>query len=97
MMAIKLGEENLVQHTIESVPYSNIELCVTSMPQSYINRCLKFIITFLENSKHIQFYLTWVQHILTIHGAAIKGPNFLPILMGLQKNLTKCYDSVGKL
>ncbi|KAK6626362.1 hypothetical protein RUM43_006673 [Polyplax serrata] len=97
MMAIKLGERSLVQFVIERVPHSDIELCVTTMSHVYIIRCLKFISSFLENSRHLEFYLSWIRQILTIHGSVLKGSNFLPILLGLQKSLTNYFDAVGKI
>lgn len=97
MMAIKLGEKQLVQNVIESVPYTHIELCVATTASVYVVRCLKFIALLLENTRHLEFYLTWVRHILTVHRFTVKGSNFMPVLLSLQKSLTKSFDEVGKL
>ena len=96
-MAVKLGETHLVQNVLESVSYSDIELCVASISQVYVIRCMKFIVSLLENSKHLEFYLCWIKNILTIHGSAIKGVDFIPVLLSLQKNLTRNFDDIGKL
>lgn len=97
MMSIKLGEKKLVQYVIESVPHSHIELCVSTLADVYVVRCVKHIVAILENSKHVEFYLRWIRHLLTIHGAKLRAPESMHVLLSLHKNLTKCYDELAKM
>ncbi|KAL0273025.1 UNVERIFIED_CONTAM: hypothetical protein PYX00_005802 [Menopon gallinae] len=97
IMAIKLGEKKLIQYVIESVPPDAIQLCASSFPAAYVTRCLKFIATILESTRHLEFYLLWIRHMLTVHGAKIKGPDSLPVLLALQKFMKKSQDELGKI
>ncbi|XP_069680364.1 periodic tryptophan protein 2 homolog [Periplaneta americana] len=101
MMAIKLNEQNLIQEVIESTKPSDVELTVRSLPEAYMERTLKFVASSLESTCHIQFYLMWVQHILTVHGPVLqahsKKAQVMPIFLTLQKNLTKKYEDLAKI
>ncbi|KAJ4452083.1 hypothetical protein ANN_03599 [Periplaneta americana] len=101
MMAIKLNEQNLIQEVIESTKPNDVELTVRSLPEAYMERTLKFVASSLESTCHIQFYLMWVQHILTVHGPVLqahsKKAQVMPIFLTLQKNLTKKYEDLAKM
>lgn len=96
-MAIKLGDKKLIQHVVESVPPEAIQLCVSSFPAAYATRCLKFIADILETTRHLEFYLLWIRHMLTMHGAKMKGPDSLPVLLALQKFMKRSQDELGKM
>lgn len=96
-MAIKLGEKPLIQHVIEHIPPEAIKLCVTSFPDVYAVRCLRAVVAGLEAGRHVEFYLIWAENLLTLHGSVLKGNDAAPVVISLQKNLTRCYDELSKL
>ncbi|XP_077256053.1 periodic tryptophan protein 2 homolog [Temnothorax americanus] len=97
MMALKLNEKLLTQQVIETIPYKEIELTTTSMPDVYIEKLLKFIAAELESTRHIHFYLLWVETILTKYGSRINTSLQMPVLLMLHKNMQKKYDDLSKI
>lgn len=74
-----------------------VELTMTNMPDVYIEKLLKFIASELESTRHIHFYLLWIETILTRHGARINTALQMPILLMLYKNMQKKYDDLSKM
>lgn len=97
MMALKLNEKLLIKCVVENIPCTDIELTVTSLPEIYIVKVLKFIASEMESSRHIHFYLLWIETILTKHGPRINSALQMPILLMLQKNMQKKYDDLSKI
>lgn len=97
MMSLRLNEKLLIQRVIENVPLTDIELTAASFPDIYVDKILKFIASELESTRHIHFYLLWIETILTKHGAKINSSLQMPILLMLQKNMQKKYDDISKI
>ncbi|XP_011146002.1 periodic tryptophan protein 2 homolog isoform X2 [Harpegnathos saltator] len=97
MMALKLNEKLLTQQILETIPYKDIGLTTTSMPDIYIEKLLKFIASELEPTRHIHFYLLWIETILTKRGSQINAALQMPVLLMLQKNMQKKYDDLSKI
>ncbi|KAJ8942237.1 hypothetical protein NQ318_003084 [Aromia moschata] len=96
-MSIKLNEANLIQEVIESVPLRDIELIISNLGEQYVQRLLIIIASCLDSSRHLEFYLCWIQHILTLHGPKISGQKNMPALLALEKNLVRKYDQISKI
>ncbi|GAB1865194.1 Periodic tryptophan protein 2-like protein [Camponotus japonicus] len=97
MMALKLNEKLLTQQVIEAIPYKEIELTTTGMPDIYVEKLLKFIASELESTRHIHFYLLWIETILTKHGSRINTALQMPVLLMLHKNMQKKYDDLSRI
>lgn len=67
------------------------------MPDVYIEKLLKFIAFELESTRHIHFYLLWIETILTKRGSQINTALQMPKLIMLQKNMQKKYDDLSKM
>lgn len=92
MMSLKLNEQHLVRQVVESVPTSHINLVVASLPDIYLEKLLKFVAMTLESTRHIEFYLLWIQSLVTN-----KKPPPIPTLLLLQKNLGTKYNELAKI
>lgn len=44
-----------------------------SLPDIYVEKLLGFVATCLEKSGHLQFYMTWAQNLLMLHGHKLKN------------------------
>ncbi|XP_014478920.1 PREDICTED: periodic tryptophan protein 2 homolog [Dinoponera quadriceps] len=97
IMALKLNEKLLTQQVLEAVPYQNIGLTTTNISDVYIEKLLKFIASELESTRHIHFYLLWIETILTKRGSHINIALQTPVLLMLQKNMQKKYDDLSKI
>ncbi|XP_021930925.1 periodic tryptophan protein 2 homolog isoform X2 [Zootermopsis nevadensis] len=101
MMSLKLNEHDLIQEVVESIRPVDVELTVRSLPEVYMERTLKFVASSLESTRHVEFYLIWIQHMLTAYGPTfqvhLKQAQVMPILLTLQKNLTKKYEELAKI
>ncbi|XP_012267817.2 periodic tryptophan protein 2 homolog [Athalia rosae] len=97
MMALKLNEKLLIQEVIENIPYKDADLTITGLSDVYIEKVLKFIASELENTRHIHFYLLWIDAILTRQGSKINSSTQMPVLLTLQKNMQKKYDDLSKV
>ena len=65
----------------------------------YVDKVLRFVASQLEASRHIDFYLTWCQRLLVIHGPKLKqrASDVMPTVRALQKNLTRRSTELGKV
>lgn len=77
--------------------FISVDLTVTNLPDIYIEKILKFIASELEFTRHVHFYLVWIETILTKHGPRINAALQMPILLMLQKNMQKKYDDLSKM
>lgn len=77
----------------------SVELTVRSLPAIYAERVLKFVAPTMEGTRHVEFYLLWVQHLLTTHGQHLKqaGAQATPLLLSLQKSLNRRHEDLSKL
>lgn len=54
------------------VPFPVAVVC-TSLPQVYVEKLLGFVAECLEKTGHLQFYMTWAQNLLMLHGQNLKN------------------------
>lgn len=99
MQALRLNEEALIALVLEKIPYLSIDIIVSTIPETYIDKLLSFISTQLESSAHLEFYLTWSQFILYKHGNQLKqrAISKMGVLCNLEKALTKKYEDLSKM
>lgn len=74
-----------------------VDLTVTSLSDAYVERVLKFVASELENTRHIQFYLIWINALLTLNGSKMNSFTEMPVLLTLQKNMQRKYDELSKM
>lgn len=99
LLAFRLNESALIREVLETVPYNQIEVVSSSLPDVYVEKLLDFVGTSLEKSRHLHFYLTWVQNLLTLHGQKLKNrsSSILPTVQQLMKSSQKHHDDLSKL
>ncbi|XP_012279845.1 periodic tryptophan protein 2 homolog [Orussus abietinus] len=97
MMALKLNETELIQRVVESVPHDSVALTVRNLPEVYIERVLKHVAFVLESTRHVHFYLIWIEAILTSHGHRFNSALQLPTLLAIRKNVQRKYDDLNKI
>ncbi|XP_044200219.1 periodic tryptophan protein 2 homolog isoform X3 [Thunnus albacares] len=70
-----------------------------SLPDIYVEKLLGFVAACLEKSGHLQFYMTWAQSLLMLHGQKLKNRSgaILPTLQALQKSIQRHFDNMSKL
>ena len=88
VMALRLNENGVLQLVYESVPPQEIEFVVRDLPRIYLDKLLRVIAVLLDvsgtdedkqalaasfrKSPHVEYHLTWLNHILRIHGRYIR-------------------------
>ncbi|KAG9473021.1 hypothetical protein GDO78_015312 [Eleutherodactylus coqui] len=99
LMAMKLNEQRLLQETLESVPYTDIKVLCSALPESYIERLLVFLAAQIESSRHLQFYLIWAHELLMQHGQKLKARSvsLMPAIHSLQKSIQSHFTELSKL
>lgn len=99
VLAFRLNEKALKQEVIEAVPHDQIRVVCGSLPDVYVEKLLGFIASCLEKSGHLQFYMSWAQNLLMLHGQKLKNRSgcILPTLQALQKAIQRHYDSLSKI
>ncbi|KAK7893540.1 hypothetical protein WMY93_022692 [Mugilogobius chulae] len=99
VLAFRLNEKSLKQEVIETVPHDQIGVVCGSLPNIYVEKLLGFIASCLEKSGHLQFFMSWAQTLLMLHGQKLKNRSgaILPTLQALQKAIQRHYDSLSKL
>ncbi|XP_036299613.1 periodic tryptophan protein 2 homolog isoform X2 [Pipistrellus kuhlii] len=99
LMAVRLNEKLLLQETLESVPWDEIDVISSSLPELYVEKVLEFLASSFEVSRHLEFYLIWTQKLLMAHGQKLKSRagKLLPAVQFLQKSIQRHLDDVSKL
>lgn len=99
VMAFRLNEKKLIQEVLETVPYNEIDVICSSLPELYIEKVLEFLASSLEKSRHLEFYLLWTKKLLMLHGCKLKtrSEKLLPIIQYLQKSIQRHFEDVSKL
>ena len=102
MQALKLNDDQLLTKVIESVPQEDIQFVAQTLPINYVQKCIKFIATSLETTRHIEFYLFWIQVILNKFGVSMKAnysasSELMAILRLLQRNLGSKFEKLNKI
>lgn len=99
LLAFRLNESALIREVLEALPHQQISVVCSTLPDVYVEKLLAFVGGTLETSRHLQFYLTWAQTLLTIHGQKLKNrsASILPIIQSLQKSIQRHHDDLTKL
>ncbi|XP_035390995.1 periodic tryptophan protein 2 homolog [Electrophorus electricus] len=99
VLAFHLNGTSLIREVLESVPYNQTELVSSSLPDVYVEKLLDFVASSLEKSRHLQFYLTWAQNLLTLHGQKLKSRSsaILTTIQQLLKSIQRHHDYLSKL
>ncbi|KAJ6667645.1 hypothetical protein lerEdw1_016766 [Lerista edwardsae] len=99
VMAFRLNEKKLIQEVLETVPYNEIDVICSSLPELYIEKVLEFLASSLEKSRHLEFYLIWTKKLLMLHGCKLKtrSEKLLPTIQFLQKSIQRHFEDVSKL
>ncbi|KAF3857521.1 hypothetical protein F7725_009380 [Dissostichus mawsoni] len=99
VLAFRLNEKALKQEVLEKVPHEQIPVVCSSLPEIYVEKLLGFVAASLEKSGHLQFYMTWAQSLLMLHGQKLKNRSgaILPTLQALQKSIQRHFDNLSKL
>ncbi|XP_038616528.1 periodic tryptophan protein 2 homolog [Tachyglossus aculeatus] len=99
LMAFRLNEQKLIQEVMEAVPRNEIEVVCSSLPDLYVDKVLEFLASAFEVSHHLEFYLTWSERILMLHGPKLKtrAGKLLPTVQFLQKSIQRHFDDISKL
>ncbi|KAG6937343.1 PWP2 periodic tryptophan protein -like protein [Chelydra serpentina] len=99
VMAFRLNEKKLIQEVIETVPCNEVDIVCSSLPELYVEKVLEFLASAFETSHHLEFYLTWAQRLLMLHGQKLKtrSGKLLPVIQFLQKSIQRHFEDVSKL
>lgn len=99
VLAFRLNEKALKQEVLETIPHTQIPVVCGSLPDIYVEKLLGFVAASLEKSGHLQFYMTWAQSLLMLHGQKLKNRSaaILPTLQALQKSIQRHFDNLSKL
>uniref|UniRef100_A0A452VNP3 PWP2 small subunit processome component n=1 Tax=Ursus maritimus TaxID=29073 RepID=A0A452VNP3_URSMA len=99
LMAFRLNERKLLQEALESVPWGEVEVVSSSLPELYVEKVLEFLASSFEVSCHLEFYLIWTQKLLLAHGQELKSRvgKVLPAVQFLQKSIQRHLDDVSRL
>lgn len=99
LMALRLNEKNILIEVLESIKVDNIEIICSYLPLLYAEKLLRFVVDHLELTAHLEFYVTWIQHLLRAHCLSFKGRSrsVMATLRTMQKNLTRRSEELEKI
>ena len=99
IMSIKLNDKELIQSVIESVPSTNISICVEELTPKYFESMLYVLSNSIETTQYLQFYLLWINKVCILHGPYLKNNfiKFLPYFRLIQKALSSLYKDVSPI
>ena len=97
VMAIKLGERNLLVEVLEQrIPPALIQRISADFPLVYLKKLLTFLSDRLEATPHVEFYLTWILNLFRSHSKYLRlnSPDFLPVFRNLHKNANTLFANL---
>ncbi|ENN71168.1 hypothetical protein YQE_12098, partial [Dendroctonus ponderosae] len=97
IMAVKMNEANHIRQVIETIPVCDVELIVSSLGLQFIKRLLYIFASALDASKHVQFYLKWLKHIMTIHGSSLVQQGNKPALVAVLQSVERRNEQLSKM
>ncbi|KAG0301506.1 hypothetical protein BGZ98_008287 [Dissophora globulifera] len=99
VMAFRLNERQYIQRCYEAIPPSDVRLVARQLPTKYLERLMKFIASYMEDSPHLEFHLIWCTSLLISHGKYLKDHSgeFLTVFRGLQKGVGKMHEDLAKV
>lgn len=76
-----------------------VPLIVQNLPDTYVEKLLKFLAECLDDSTHLEFYLQWCSQLLTMHGRKIKEGSsvLMASIRNLQKSVLQKQSDLGKM
>ncbi|GFY51308.1 periodic tryptophan protein 2 homolog [Trichonephila inaurata madagascariensis] len=99
LMALRLNLTEITQEVLESIGVDSIETLASYLPELYVEKLLRFVVDQLETTPHIEFYVKWVQCLLTSHGISLKRRlrANMGTLLNMQKCLSRRLEEIGKM
>jgi periodic tryptophan protein 2 len=64
VMAFRLNEKKLLQRVFEAVPVADVSLLVQNIPEIYLARLMRLIVSQAESGPHLEFYLKWLEAVM---------------------------------
>lgn len=99
IQSIQLNDKVIFQEVLEKIPLSEIEVIVASLELDYVKRTLDFIGRISTETRHLEYYLLWIKHILYRHGVALKNlpsNDITPIMRSLHQSTYKLFMDIKK-
>lgn len=99
VMSFKLNELDIIKKVFENIPIKQIQLVAQGFPLLYVKKLLEFLGSYLEDTPHIEFVLTWSMHLFNYHGRHLKDnpTSFVGVLRTLMKNTQRLNSDIGKM
>lgn len=99
IMALKLNESKLTREVYESIPPESVSIVVQTLPASYVERVLNFVVNEIDLSPHVEFHLKWIVAMLYEHGALLqkRTPSTVSVLRAIQKSVGRKFDDLSKI
>ncbi|KAM7454198.1 hypothetical protein BLSTO_05046 [Blastocystis sp. subtype 1] len=92
--ALHLNEEELIRQVLQSIPFDQIHPVCLEIPRLFLARLLSLLCAQANETAYVEYYLTWILHVLKIHGEYLRGNlrRYLPALRNVQKCLLEHYN-----
>mmetsp|Transcript_16767 Transcript_16767/g.32649 ORF Transcript_16767/g.32649 Transcript_16767/m.32649 type:complete len:904 (-) Transcript_16767:267-2978(-) len=99
ILALHLGEDDLITEVYRSVPSESLRLVAQNLPVVYVSRVLTLIANEIINTQNIQHHLAWARAILTVHQDRLRDQSkqFMSSFRALQKAITSQNKDLAKL
>lgn len=99
IQSIQLNDKIIFQEVLEKIPLSEMEAIVASLELDYVRRTLDFIGRLILETRHLEYYLLWIKHILYRHGVALKSlpsNDVTPIMRSLHQTTYKHFMDIKR-
>jgi hypothetical protein len=73
LIALRLGDTQLLQHGIMSVPPAQVVPTAKQLPALFLQQLLSTLVELLDSSPHMEFLLCWVKALLVAHGPVLSA------------------------
>ena len=100
LIAVRLGDQDLIQKVIVCTPPAMVTSVVATLPSAVIVPIVKSLAGILDNgTPHVEHIISWLHQICARHGIAIQhmSTQVEPVLKGIAKSLNQLHDDLGGL
>lgn len=99
VQSIQLNDKILFMEVLEQISTTEIQAIISSLELNYVIRTLEFLANLLPHTRHLEFYLLWIKHILYKHGVALKSvpsKEITPVARALHQNTHRFHRDIKR-
>ncbi|KAA6423408.1 MAG: WD40 repeat [Trebouxia sp. A1-2] len=98
LIALRLKDPEVVRQVMMAIPPSQVGSVAAGVPSASVPQVLSALASYLADSPHLEFLLSWLRDICIKHGRSLqneKAAVIMPVIRSLQRVLSKTHEDLS--